>query len=197
MAEVDASTVTDHAARTVVIVPLTRNVTFPNRPDDVAASLRQAVEQLAPSGKVTTLALDRLVAYLDPATQPHQRAVAVNLDPPKIDYSPQPAVLVIFMGQPQFKPVDKNRTDLLFALNTNWDILYDTASQQYFLLNGDGWLTAPDPVKGPWTPAGPLPPSFSSLPANDNWAEVRRRIRDLAPGERRQLPPAAPPSRST
>ena len=70
----------------------------------------------------------------------------------------------------------QNRTDLLFALNTNWDILYDTASQQYFLLNGDGWLTAPDPVKGPWTPAGPLPASFSSLPANDNWAEVRRRI---------------------
>jgi len=176
MAAVDAMTVTDHAARTVAIVPLKRDVSFPNRPDEQVASLRQAVEQLAPFGKVTTVSLDRVVAYLDPATQPHQRAVAVNLDPPKIDYSPQPAVLVIFMGQPQFKPVDKNRTDLLFALNTNWDILYDTASQQYFLLNGDGWLTAPDPVKGPWTPAGPLPASFSSLPANNNWVEVRRRI---------------------
>ena len=186
MAEVDASTVTDHAARTVAIVPLTRNVTFPNRPDDVVASLRQAVEQLAPSGKVTTVSLDRVVAYLDPATQPHQRAVAVNLDPPTIYYSFQPAVLVIFMGQPQFKPVQKDRSDLLFALNTNWDVLYDTASQQYFLLNGDGWLTAPDPVKGPWTPAGPLPPSFSALPANNNWAEVRRRI----PGKTSTAAPA-------
>ena len=174
--EVDAATVTDHAARSVAIMPLKRNVTFPNRPDDVVASLRQAVEQLAPAGKVTTVSLDRVVAYLDPATQPHQRAVQVNLDPPTIYYSPQPAVLVIFMGQPQFKPVEKDRTDLQFALNTNWDIFYDTASGQYFLLNGDGWLTAPDPVKGPWTPAGPLPPSFSSLPANNNWAEVRQRI---------------------
>jgi hypothetical protein len=174
--EVDAVTVTDHAARSVAIMPLKRNVTFPNRPDDVVASLRQAVEQLAPAGKVTTVSLDRVVAYLDPSTQPHQRAVEVNLDPPTIYYSPQPAVLVIYMGQPQFKPVEKDRTDLLFALNTNWDILYDTASQQYFLLDGDGWLSAPDPVKGPWTPAGQLSPTFSSLPANDNWAEVRRRI---------------------
>jgi len=176
MLDVDASTVTDHAARTVAIVLLKRNVSFPNRPDDVVASLRQAVEQLAPPGKVNTLSIERLVAYLDPATQPHQRAVAVNLDPPTIYYSPRPAVLVIFMGQPQFKSVAPNRTDLLFALNTNWDLLYDTASQRYFLLNSESWLTTPDVVKGPWTPAGPLPASFSSLPANDNWAEVRRRI---------------------
>ena len=186
MLGVDAMTVTDHAARTVAIVPLKRDVSFPNRPDDVVASLRQAVQQLAPAGKVTTLSLDRLVAYLDPATQAHQRAVAVNLDPPTIYYSPQPAVLVIFMGQPQFKPVDTNRTDLLFALNTNWDILYDTASQRYFLLNGDGWLTAPDAVKGTWTPAGQLPASFSSLPANNNWVEVRQRI----PGKTITAPPA-------
>ncbi len=174
--EEDAMTLVDRTARLVALVAVNRDVSFPNRPDDVVASLRQAVEQLAPSSKVTTVSLDRVVAYLDPATQPHQRPVQVNLDPPTIYYSPQPAVLVIFMGPPQFKPVAPNRTDLLFALNTNWDLLYDTASQRYFLLNGDGWLTAPDAVKGPWTPAGPLPASFSSLPANGNWVEVRRRI---------------------
>ena len=174
--EEDAMTLMDRAARVVALVAWNRQVSFPNRPDDVVASLRQVVEQLAPSGKVTTVSLDRVVAYLDPATQPHQRAVTVNLDPPAIYYSPQPAVLVIFMGQPQFKPVDTNRMDLLFALNTNWDLLYDTASQRYFLLNGEGWLTAPDAVKGPWTPAGPLPTSFSSLPGNGNWVEVRQRI---------------------
>jgi hypothetical protein len=52
--------------------------------------------------------------------------VEVNLDPPKIFSSTTPAILVMFMGEPQFKPVETNRTDLLFALNTNWDVLYDT-----------------------------------------------------------------------
>jgi hypothetical protein len=176
MLEVDATTIADHAARTVTIVPVKRRVSFPNRPDDVAESLRQAVEQLAPPRRAITLSIDRLVAYLDPSTQPHQRPVQVNLDPPKIFYRSRPAVLVMFMGKPRFKPVAGDRKSLEFALNTNWDLLYDAASQRYYLLDGDGWLSAPDVVKGPWAPAGSLPASFSSLPANDNWVEVRRRI---------------------
>ena len=48
----DALTLMDRPARTVALVATSRKVTFPNRPDDVVASLRQVVEQLAPSGKV-------------------------------------------------------------------------------------------------------------------------------------------------
>jgi hypothetical protein len=154
-------------------------------PPDELARLRQAVDTLHPSGQITTLSMDRIIAYLDPATQPVQPAVAVNLDPPKIYSSTTPAILVMFMGEPQFKPVETNRTDLLFALNTNWDVLYDTASRQYFLLNGEGWLTAPDPIKGPWIPTRTLPVSIYSLPANENWAEARKRL----PG---QVPKVAP-----
>ena len=102
-----------------------------------------------------SLVMDRVIAYLNPSTQPVQPAVAVNLDPPKIFSSTTPAILVIFMGEPQFKPVETNRTDLLFALNTNWDVLYDTASRQYYLLHGEGWLTAPDVLKGPWSRPSP------------------------------------------
>ncbi len=175
-AEVDALTVADQATRTVAITPMKRKVTFPNRSDVEKVQLQTAVEQLAPLGKVTVLSLDRLVACLDPATQPVQRSVAVNLNPPPIYYSAQPAVLVMFMGAPQFKPVKSGQTDLTFALNCNWDILRDTASGRYFLLDGEGWLTAPDLLKGPWTPAGQLPASFSSLPTDNNWAEARRHI---------------------
>jgi hypothetical protein len=176
VAEVDALTVTDHDARVVAIVPLKRELRFANVPEPELTKLRQAVEELHPSGQATTLSLDRVVAYLDPKEQPVQRAVEVNLDPPKIFSSSTPAILVMFMGEPQFKPVETNRTDLLFALNTNWDVLYDAASRQYYLLNGEGWLTAPDVLKGPWTPAKTLPPSIYSLPANENWAEARKRL---------------------
>jgi hypothetical protein len=176
VAEVDALTVTDHANRVVAIVPLKREFRFANVPASELARLRAAVESLYPAGQVTTLSLDRVIAYLDPKTQPVQPAVAVNLDPPKIFTSTTPAILVMFMGEPQFKPVETNRTDLLFALNTNWDVLYDTASRQYYLLNGDGWLTASDPIKGPWLPTQMLPVSIYSLPASENWAETRKRL---------------------
>lgn len=181
VAEVDALTVTDHAARVVAIVPLKRELRFGGVSDAELAQLRQAVEQLNPPGQATTLSLDRLLAYLDPETHPVQRTTDVSLDPPKIFGSTTPAILVMFMGEPRMVPVEANRTDLLFALNTNWDVLYDTASQQYFLLNGEGWLTAPDLLKGPWAPAPKLPPSFNSLPANDNWAEARKRLPGRAP----------------
>jgi hypothetical protein len=176
VAEVDALTVTDHGARVVAIVPLKRELRFANVPEPDLTRLRQAAEQLRPMGEVITLSLDRLIAYLDPATQPVQRAVEINLDPPKIYFSSTPAILVIFMGEPKFQPVKKDHASLLFALNTNWDVLYDTASGRYYLLHGEGWLTAPDVLKGPWTPAGSLPASLYGLPADGNWSEARKRL---------------------
>ncbi len=185
VAEVDALTVADQAARVVAIVPLNRELRFANVPEKELVKLRQAVEELNPSGHATTISLDRIIAYLDPGSQPVQPPVAVSLDPPKIFASSAPAILVMFMGEPQFKPVETGRTDLLFALNTNWDVLYDSASRQYYLLEGEGWLTAPDVFKGPWAPAVALPPALYSLPATENWAEARKRL----PGQPAKVAP--------
>lgn len=174
--EVDALTVADLTARMVAIVPLKREIRFANTPEPELTALRQAAEKLSPPGQVTTLSLDRVIAYLDPAHQPVQHPVELNIDPPTLFYSATPAILVVFIGPPRFVPVATDRTDLEFALNTNWDLLRDVASGQYFLLDGESWLTAPDVMKGPWVPALKLPPSLSTLPANDNWADARKRI---------------------
>jgi hypothetical protein len=174
VAEIDAVTVADLNARVVAVVPATRDVRFANTPEPELTALRQAVEKLNPPGRTTTISLERVIAYLDASKHPVQPAVDLNLDPPKIFSSSTPAILVIFLGKPQFKPVEANRTDLLFALNSNWDILYDAASRIYFLRNGTGWLVTADMFNGPWTPATTLPPSIYSLPANDNWAEARK-----------------------
>lgn len=174
--EVDASTVVDHSARVVAVMPSKREVRFPNIPDSQAASLRKLVDELSPPRQVVSVSLDRVLAYVDPAEQPHQRAVEVNLDPPKIFYSGKPAILVIFMGAPQLRPVEADKTDLMFAVNTNWDVFYGATEQRYYLLDDESWLTAPDAVKGPWTPTTKLPAALSSLPADDNWADVRKNI---------------------
>jgi hypothetical protein len=66
------------------------------------------------------------------------------------------------------------------SASSNWDLFYDLGTTRYFLLNGDTWLTAPDPLKGPWMPATSLPKGLSTLPKEPQWADVKKAI----PGRR-------------
>src|SRR6266478_3629463 len=52
VADVEAVTVTDHAARVVAIVPVKRQLRFANVPGPDQAMLGRAVEELHPSGNV-------------------------------------------------------------------------------------------------------------------------------------------------
>ena len=185
VAEVDADTVVDQAARVVAIIPKKRELRFPNTTEAEASALRRTVEAIHPMSQGMTVSLDRILAYLDPAQQRQQPTVQLNLDPPKILHSRKPAILVMIMGEPQLKPVVKDKNDLMFVSNTNWDIFYDTPGQRYYLLNQDHWLTTADLVNGPWTPATLLPPGLSSLPEDENWADVRPNV----PGKPAKNPP--------
>jgi hypothetical protein len=93
-------------------------------------------------------------------------------EPPRIFFSTRPAVLVNLDGDPIWSPIQGS--DLKFAVTTNWD-LFETPSKTLHLRNNDTWLTASD-LKGPWSPAGKLPPSFAKLPADDNWKDVKAHI---------------------
>ncbi len=184
--EAEADTVVDHANRVVSMLPKSRSLRFPNTSDAEADTLRQTVNELYPPGRPLTVSLDRIIACLDPEKQAQQQAVELNLDPPKIFFSSKPAILLMFMGEPQLQPVVKDQNDLMFAVNANWPILYDAAAQRYYLLNGDNWLMSADARKGPWSVAGTLPKSMSTLPDDENWSEVRNQI----PGKRVSTPPA-------
>jgi hypothetical protein len=176
VAEVDAETVVDQTARVVAILPKNRVLRFPNTSKAEASALEGVVEELHPFGQAMTVSLDRVLVYLDPAQQSQQAAVELNLDPPKIFFSRKPAILVVVQGQPQLQAVDAKQKDLMFVVNTNWDIFYDTVGQRYYLLNQESWLTTKDLANGPWDSTTTLPAGMSSLPAGDNWDDVRQRI---------------------
>lgn len=176
VAEVAADTAVDHEARTVITSNHRREVRFPNLSEAEAAKLRQVVDLVLPVQKSIILSLDRVLPYLEADGKTTQKAIEVNLEPPKIFYSRKPAILVMFMGKPQFRPVAAADPAFLFAVNTNWDVFYDTADSRYYLLHGEGWLASDDPVKGAWTPAAKLPETLRRLPADDNWADVRQHI---------------------
>ena len=185
IAEAEAETETDHENRSVVLMTKNRELRFPNIPEKEADALRRIVDELQPYVKELTISLDRILPYLDPAQQSQQHEVELNLDPPKIFHSQKPAILVIFIGDPQLQSVIKEKNELMFAVNTNWDVFYETTEKQYYLLDGDSWMTTMDAVKGPWTPAANLPTGLSSLPEDDNWSDVRKHI----PGLEAKNPP--------
>jgi hypothetical protein len=122
------------------------------------------------------ISLESLVADLEADSQ-DIREVDINLEPPPIIYSDQPAIMLGFLGEPSFKPVE-GANDLMFAVNTNWDLLLDLPSSTYYLLSGDNWMETHDPLQGPWKSADALPDSLKRLP-DEEWADVKEHI----PGE--------------
>jgi hypothetical protein len=97
--------------------------------------------------------------------------VAVKNDPPVIFVSARPASLLVFDGEPVLAPIAG--TSLSFAVNTNWDVFKDTASNAWYWLNNGAWYTASD-IKSGWTPVAKLPPAFSGLPGDANFADVKK-----------------------
>ena len=82
-------------------------------------------------------------------------------------------MIVNLDGEPIWSPIKEN--DLKFAVNTNWDLFQHGPTNTYYLRNNATWLKAAD-VKGPWSPAGTLPDSFTKLPADDNWKDVKANL---------------------
>jgi len=104
---------------------------------------------------------------------PPSPAPAIDNAPPRIFVSDRPASLVVFDGEPVMAPIAN--TTLSFAVNTNWDVFSDASTRTWYLFNNGGWLNASD-VKGPWTSAGTLPPSFANLPNDRNFADLKQNI---------------------
>ena len=109
--------------------------------------------------------------------------VAVNNDPPEIFYSSRPASLVVFDGEPVLAPVGK--TELSFAVNTNWDVFVDHAT--WYLLNNGVWLSAPA-AAGPYTAVSRLPAAFSALPSDASFADARKHVPARAPSSAQAVP---------
>ncbi len=116
------------------------------------------------------IALDRVLANIDKSLILPKNVDGIKADPPTIFFSKTPAVVVNVDGEPIWSPIKEN--DLEFAVNTNWDLFRHGPTSTYYLRSNDSWLKASD-ITGPWTPAGKLPDSFTKLPADDNWKDVK------------------------
>lgn len=182
-----ADTAVNLDTREVVLNDIvTERVAFSVLDKQVADSAEAAVRAIVPKGPVVT-SLDRVLAGLQ-STQEEKRAVPLKQDPPRIYVSQTPARLVIFDGEPAFSPIAG--TNLQYAVNTNWVLVNEMASADYYLLDDKTWLTA-SALTGPWKRAATIPGDLGKLPGDDNWKDVRQAVEAFLQSQ----PSAAKPSR--
>jgi len=171
----EAETIADMETRTVTFKERTvKELRFPDAKDAAESKrLRLVTESILTPKKPLLMNLDRVLANVE-RTAEQERPVEVNLDPPPIYYSSEPSILVMFMGKPRLQTIKD--TNLLFAINTNWDLFMEPSSGNYYLLNGDGWVETKDLANGPWVSSESLPNDLSKLPDDDNWKDVRANL---------------------
>lgn len=180
---IDADTVADFDRATVSVGERKfTNFRFPELDAAGAAKAEALVRSVLTPDSPMEMPLAAVTAALD-REGTTLADTAVSFEPPPIFYSDSPAVLVTFIGEPKLEAVDSNDPGLLFAVNTNWDVLFNGG--EYYLLADNQWLVTKDVIKGPWASAKAVPASFKQLPDDANWSEVKARL---------DLPPAGAPA---
>jgi hypothetical protein len=169
-----ARTDADLETRNVVVSRLEIiSVRFPSLNAAQDAAMETLVRGFLPANSVLNINLDRLLAELEEAKQAATPVVAVRNDPPRIFVAYDKSILLLVDGELVRAPVEKS--SLEFVVNTNWNVFFDKTESQYYLLNEKQWLTAAA-LEGPWKVTTKLPKSMSALPAQPNWADVKKAI---------------------
>lgn len=167
---IEAATKVSVAERLVSFSDL--NITTANFPTLSREQLTAAVGEITATvpRDDRVIGLDRVLAAVDTSQITPRNNSGVKADAPLVFFSTTPAALVNLDGDPIWSPIKDN--ELRFAVNTNWDLFQHPPSNTYYLRVNTSWMKAPS-VDGPWTAAGALPDSFSKLPNDDNWKDVR------------------------
>ena len=156
---------------------------FPSVPKEQLGDIAADIQASMPLNE-RVIALDRVLAAVDSSLILPKNVDGLKADPPAIFFSTRPAVVVNLDGDPIWSPIQNN--DLRFAVNTNWDLFEHPPSKTFYLRHESRWLKASS-VSGPWTATAELPASFTKLPAEDSWKDVRAALPKTT-----SKPPAAP-----
>ncbi|MFD1601289.1 hypothetical protein ACFSJW_23095 [Flavobacterium artemisiae] len=172
VASLEAATLVDKDSRSVFFKDIkVTDVRFPALDDKKAPEMEKLFKEVLPKGG-DPVSIDRILADLDRTTSP-AKGIAAQNNPPPIFYSASPAILLIVQGEPVLVPVEKS--DIQYVVNTNWDLFFDKATSDYYLLAENVWLTSKK-VEGKWTKTTKVPDGLKNLPSGQNFDEVEKMI---------------------
>ena len=126
------------------------NVRFPNPDKTDPAKIdkfKSTLETEIPKWNLD-MTMDELNATLKDAKAVMKQESALNNAPPEIIFTKTPAVLVIFDGEPKFKPVPGSK--ILQAVNTPYFVVEEPSTKEYYIYGSSFWYKTTDVVKGKW-----------------------------------------------
>ncbi len=89
-------------------------------------------------------------------------AKPANTPPPEVIIAKKPSELILLDGAPRFEAIPG--TALMTFVNTQSDVLYNSADRYFYFLTSGRWFRASSP-KGPWEAVTlELPPDFRNIP---------------------------------
>ena len=95
---------------------------------------------------------------------------------PEIVVSLEPAELIFIDGNIELAPLEGHK--LLYVGNTDSDVIYEVASQNYYVLLSGRWYRSKDLDRGPWEYVAndKLGESFSTIPSDSDIGYLRAHI---------------------
>ncbi|HKA38093.1 MAG TPA: carbohydrate-binding family V/XII [Thermoanaerobaculia bacterium] len=153
----------ERAQRTVTMMSTeVPKVELPGAP---AARQERVAQRLAAmfTNQKPKLPLDEVLASAKMAKYRDEAPPKLNNDPPRILFESEPAILVVFDGEPRFQALEGSRLER--AVNTPFLVLRDSKGACY-LSGGTAWFRADDP-KGPWSKAESVPTEAAQIAQKD------------------------------
>jgi len=94
------------------------------------------------------ISMERLAASLATAEIEEQSLAELKNDPPKILFSEELSVLLLFDGKPRFSPIENSPYER--ALNTPFAVVKEAKGNNHYLTSGSFWYQSRDAL-GPWS----------------------------------------------
>jgi hypothetical protein len=174
------------------------NVRFPNQDKsnaDKIEKFKNTLETEIPKWSLD-ITMDELNASLKDAKEVLKQEAGLNNAPPEIIFAKTPTVLVLFDGDPKFKPVPNSK--ILQAVNTPYFVVQDPGNKDYYLYGSPWWYKTNDVVKGNWVNVKEPPNDIKKLQASlESQAKANQDYSQQAASTGNQskdkTPPASPP----
>lgn len=168
---------TDRAERTATIANVSvTQVRFPKQDEKKSQQLSDLLEKEIPKWQLP-ISLDQLATTLDVAEQRTAAAQNINIDPPRILFVSEPAVLITIDGEP--KLTEEEGSELMRLINTPFTILFVPSTKNYYLYaDVNTWYAAND-VQGDWEVVEKVPPEVAArAPQAEPDAEEQVKVED-------------------
>lgn len=175
---------TDRDTRTATIEDITVDrVVFPESTDEQQEQLSDILESEIPKWNLE-ISLDRLLTTLELADQRKEIAQGLDNTPPEILFSSDPAILLLFDGEPFTQDIEGSSLEQL--VNTPYLVVLASNGRYYLYAGDNSWYEAPN-WRGDWSLASSVPSDVAAITPEEE------DIGDAADGEPEEEP--GPPPR--